>query len=43
MKCEVMIAEDYDDTKNLKFFYSFSSLFDCSNQTSITSVTNKIF
>jgi len=35
-----MIAEYYDDTKNLQLFiYSF----DCYIQTSITSVRNKIF
>jgi len=38
-----MIAEDYDDTKNLKFFIRFFHFFHCSNQTSITSVRNKIF
>jgi len=35
-----MIADYYDDTKNLKLFIQF---FHCSNQTSITSVRNKIF
>ena len=35
---EVVIAENYDDTKNLKLFNRFFHLFDCSNQTRITSV-----
>jgi len=30
----MMIAEDYDDTKNLKLFIQFFHYFDCSNQTS---------
>ena len=38
-----MTAEDYDDTKTLKLFIRFILLFDCSYQTSITSVSNKIF
>jgi len=38
-----MIAEDYDDTKNLKLFIRYFHYFDCSNQTSITLVRNKIF
>jgi len=37
-----MIAEDYDDTKNIKLFISFFHFFDCSNQMCITSVGNKI-
>jgi len=38
-----MIAEDYDDTKNLTRFIRFLPFFGCSNQTSITSVISKIF
>jgi len=38
-----MISEDYDDTRNLKLFIQFFHFFDCSNQTTITSVRNKIF
>jgi len=38
-----MIAEDHDDTKNLKLLNQFLKFFDSSNQTSITSVRNKIF
>jgi len=37
-----MIAEDYDDTKNLKLFIRFFHFFYCSNQTNIISVRNKI-
>ena len=37
-----MIADYYDDTKNLEFFIHFFHFFDCSNQMSITSVRNKI-
>jgi len=37
-----MIAEDYNETKNLKLFIRFFHVVDCSNQTSITSVRNKI-
>jgi len=33
-----MIVEDHDDTENLKLFIRFFHFFDCSNQTSITSV-----
>ena len=33
-----MIAEDYDDTTNLKLFIRFFHIFDCSNQT-----VNQIF
>jgi len=33
---KVMIAEDYDDTNNLKLVFQFFHFFDCSNQTSIT-------
>jgi len=32
-----MIADLYDDTKNLKLFIQFFHFFDCSNKTSITS------
>jgi len=35
-----MIADYYDDTKNLKLFIQFFHFFDCSNQTGITSVRN---
>jgi len=38
-----MIADYYDDKKNLKLFIQIFNFFDCSNQTSITSVRNKIF
>jgi len=38
-----MIAEDHDDTKDLKLLDRFLQFFDSSNQTSITSVRNKIF
>jgi len=38
-----MIANYYDDTKNVKLFIQFFHFFHCSNQTSITSVTDKIF
>jgi len=40
---EIMITEYYVDTNNLKPFIRFFHFFDCSNQTSITSVRNKIF
>jgi len=33
-----MIAENYDDTKNLKLFIRFFHFLDCSDQMSITSV-----
>ena len=38
-----MIADYYDDTKNVKLFIRFFHFIDCSNQVSITSVRNKIF
>ena len=38
-----MIAYYYDDTKNAKLFIHVCHFFNCSNQMSITSVTNKIF
>jgi len=38
-----MIAKDYDDMKTLKLYIQFFHCFDYSNQTSITSVRNKIF
>jgi len=38
-----MIANYYDDTKNVKLFIRFFHVFDCSNQMSITSVRNQIF
>jgi len=37
-----MIADYYDDTKYLKLFIGFFNFLDCSNQTSVTSVRNKI-
>jgi len=37
-----MIAEDYDGTINLKLFIRIVHFIDCSNQTSITSDSNKI-
>ena len=36
-----MIADYYDDTKNVKIFIGFFKIFDCSNQMSI--VRNMIF
>jgi len=39
----IIIAEDYDYMKNLKLYIRFLHFFDGSNQTSITSVRNKIF
>jgi len=38
-----MIEDYYGDTKNLKLFIRFFHFFDCSNQSGITSVRNKIF
>jgi len=38
-----MIADYYDDTKNVKLFIRFFHFFDCSIQMSITSVRNKTF
>ena len=38
-----MIAVDYDDTKNHKFFNRFCHFFDCFKQMSITSVRSKIY
>ena len=38
---EVTIALDYDDTNFLNFLFNFSHFFDCSNQTSKTSVRKK--
>jgi len=38
-----MIADYYDDMKNLNFLFVFIHFIDCSNQMSITSVSNKIF
>src|SRR6218665_3468932 len=38
-----MIVDYQDDTKILRHFIRFYHFFDCSNQTSITSVRNKIF
>jgi len=38
-----MIADYYDDTKNVKLFIHIFHFFDCSNLMSITSVRNKIF
>jgi len=38
-----MIADCYDDKKNLKTFIPFFHFFDCSNQTNITLVRGKIF
>jgi len=39
----VIIAEDYDDTKNFKIAIRFFHFFECSNQKSIASFRNKIF
>jgi len=36
-----MIADYYDDTKNLKLLIQIFHLFDCSNQADITSVRIK--
>ena len=40
---EVNIAEEYDDTNNFKLFIRLFKLFNSYNQTSITSVRNKLF
>jgi len=40
---EVMIAEDYDDTKILTVFIRVFHFFDCFHQISITSDRNIIF
>jgi len=38
-----MISDYDDETENLKLFIQFVPFLKCSNQTSITSVRNKIF
>jgi len=38
-----MIAVDYDDTNILNILFDYFHCFDCSKQTSISSVRNAIF